>query len=616
MTPITLDLSRGIDTTITPGRDTSLGIRDMVNFRTAKNGVGGLEQTPYFSKQYYATTGLTYYYGGTISGSNVPTGIAKYSTSGYLKFTLDCVAHGTSPLSLAQTQVFSLVTFPGTETLYTSIHLTVVSAAGLAVTLGNTLDVEMTGAAAFRWRKNGGGWTAGVPATSGVSIDGGNATLYFLAASGFAGTEVWSWRRTDSMHPNGNSATGGSRPTVSLVVNDSVYFLNHERALYVFKSGTVTSGGYYPIYGYFLTIFEKHLILFGATATRPTSFNSTDYPNAVVRTSDLNDYDCFFSTDVNEADLYDINRDATEIQYAIGVAVLRNKLFLFTNRSIYYTSYLGLPIVYSFGLFDQWAADGRSAYDLQITTGRTGIVMQNVNSFILFDGESFVDIGQRLSGIIGSAFLDGGSYPWFGFYNPKDDEFVFSNTNITTNGNWFCWQVKYKTWYRRNPGIINGIVQCLFYDSIRYEFFVGTNSASLYLESNTPIDVLGTDSASLQPYVILSPFVSKEMQVYEVNTVFITPKVTAYSATYFSTSANLTINVGWYDLTDGTYPTVVTDTNAVWTTNSSSRLVSYPRVAGRRIALRISLSGTNGKPPYACAIYNIETTVQQHLTPR
>jgi hypothetical protein len=616
--PLTLDLTRGIDTTKSAIQDGSLGIRDMLNFRVAKDGLGGLEQTPYFSQEYYSTSGMTYRYSGaTYGGSDFPTGFSQIPATGgslvpgYLKFTFDCAAHGTSRLSLAQTQIFSLLTFPATETIYTSIHLEVVSSAGLAVTLGNNLDVEMTGAAAFRWRKNGGGWTAGVPSTAGVSIDGGNAILYFLASTGFAGTEAWSWMRTDSMHPYGNSATGGNRPTVSVLVGGSVFFLNHERALYEFRNGTITQGGYYPIYAYFMTVFEKHLILFGATATRPTSFNSTDYPNAVVKTSDLNDYNCFFSTDVNEADTYDVNEDADELQYAVGVAVMQNRLFLITNRTIYYTDYLGLPAVYSFTFFDQWAGDGRKAYDLQVTAGRTGVILQTINSFIHFDGSTFEDIGQKLSGIVGTAFTATGSMPWYGYYNAKDDEYIFANIQPVNNGNWFCWQARYGTWYRRNPGVGSTSVYCIFYDPIVYALYVGTANASAYVESNTPLAALGTSSSTIEPYIITSPVVTPEGFVYELSTVFVTPKVTSRSATYFTTTTSLILNIGWYDIIDGTYPTVTTDANATWNSSKTSRLVSYPRVSGRRIALRILLSGTGGKPPYQCDIYNIETEIRQ-----
>ena len=262
---------RGIDRTNVSFRSDRTSFYDLLNFRHNIDNFGVLEQTPYFFVLKALSQG-TYYASGSQtepSTSAVRLALANITMTDYVMWDgLD---------GAAQLQVIYQTTYPAATTVYTGCRLEIGSITGLGLNLGANLDVEMTSATQFRWRKNGGAWTSGLTvSTAGVSIDGGNATLYFLANSGFAGTEAWSWTRTDCSYED--STLVNIRPAQWSFFRNTLYFTNTQDRIMALKVSTtgnyVCSVGYRPVYGTYLGFFESHMKIGGYSATA-VSFRHT-----------------------------------------------------------------------------------------------------------------------------------------------------------------------------------------------------------------------------------------------------------------------------------------------------------------------------------------------------
>lgn len=357
-----------------------------------------------------------------------------------------------------QLQVIHQSSVPAAETQYTSCLLVVNNYAALGITLGSTLDVEMTGAAAFRWRKNGGGWTAGVPTLTGTSIDGGNATLYFLATTGFAATETWAWTRTDAFV---SPLTGSLYDWPYVVYTDKVYFIASSSRLMVYENGGVRSVGYRPVFGSHVALFENHLFVANYLATTPASEPTT----CVSANSDLSNIDNFYSTDVNEADVFTIpqgileggNRRASKI---LGYYVKNQLLYVISTTSIWVVQYFGLPLVFKYTFLLNF--NGSSLFRQPVLgDGRTYLVGND--RIFAFDGTALVKIDDALLDNFAASSASRYSYPallasmTFGGYDSTANEVLFyyaaSNSAIApglvTGRGFYVYQEKLGTWYYR-----------------------------------------------------------------------------------------------------------------------------------------------------------------------
>lgn len=376
--------------------------RQLLNCRLTR-GRGAIEQTPPFftiPATYQHTQG-TYYDAGSqtepltaqpsliigaqnpaVSGPSSPINSAIYVIGRYAAY---------SDLA-TQLQVIKQTSYPATATLYTGCLLTVTSFTTLGVNLGSALDVEMTGAAAFRWRVNGGGWTAGVPSTAGAAITGG--VLYFLANTGYAGTEVWAWTRTDWFTET--TGTHYDYDWSYVASRGKIYFRDGFNRIMVIESGGIRSVGYRPVFGTHLAVFDDHLIVGNYSVTANNS-NS-----GVVGWSDKSDYDDFFATDVNEADTDTLPggvlpSDNTPVSAVCGLWVNSDVLYVFAVNGIYWTLAYGLPVVFSFkfktpiGILRQFA---------QPVLSDKGIYLLTQHGIDFYNGETLQHISEALDGLL------------------------------------------------------------------------------------------------------------------------------------------------------------------------------------------------------------------------
>lgn len=602
-----------------PGCRQPLGaIHTLVNMRQSATQLGVIEQTPRFKSKYVLGPG-TYWNAGSQAE---PAGSAVTFISDLIYITEYCVYAGSSQLP-----VFYQTTAPAASTLLTSCQLVINSVAGLAIALGNTVDVEMTGGAAFRWRKNGGAWNAAVPAITGVSIDGGNATLYFLANSGFAGTETWSWTRTD--RSTYTTLVGTEWGAIDAIhYKGKMYYVSAGGRVMIIKNDNsptkyVISAGYRPLYSQTLTIFQDHLIL-GGFGTAP--FNYQKVPEGrTVGWSDVGDLENFVATDVNEADSYtlqavstrDVPSDLTTTIYITGVEVWNEILYVFTPYGSFQTSYLGLPIVFSFSPSANIGTP--TAPGKYVVKGTTGLYVLTQDDVILFNGSGIASIGAKICNMLAEFYPVSVTKTKFCslLYNQANRELVLVMYN-----NWglLTYQEKYDTWYYRpfsDSGGSGGRPRCVGIANpsaswVDTAYQIGLANRHVIDEdllwAAAPVydDVLGT--TWVKPAIIFHPMCWSLATVKEMNhcylgltTVDFSRGTVTPSAVFYSTGSNIRLKLSWLSCPDGKLDimgTWLTD-SAAYVTNATDGWVSINPVSFRGLALKLTLEGATLPPAWA-----------------
>lgn len=609
-------LTGGQDRSVFPLRANPNNFYTLHNMRQSRNQRGMLEQTPYFIQEAQTSQG-TYYDGGsqTEATSSAVRMIAPIpaTISGELFQVTD---YTISAVGGNQLQVFYQTVQPAGETVYTGCVLVINNVAGLGITLGQDLDVEMTGAATFRWRKNGGGYTAGlVPSTSGVSIDGGNATLYFLANSGFAGTETWSWARTDCSYDN--ASTVRIRPLPWICDDRATYFVNrNDRVMKVVTAVTSSedyaiSVGYRAVYASYLSLFSDHLYLQDAGTTA----SAVSARVHIVKNSDKSDYDNFISTDTNEADTNRLPVSRVTVQEqttGIGLAVLNQYLYAFTSSEIFFTPDLGLPTVSSFqklGSRPQVVCDGSLAQNVVVATN--GVYILSDRRVTLFDGQNATAISDPVKdALVVNSRLHG-------IYNVTFDELIITDYSQSAPV-LYVFQAQYGTWHTRAATFTTGSGPMSFTVDEEGVLFVGIASRKVLIEDVdwaagaiiTPaFDTSGTTWAT--PTIVTQVGSQRLERVKETAGTYLgvsfnyddTPAGIGYAAI-----GNRQAKLGWM-LSDfgAVSSTTVTAAQALLTSASVDGWISFPRCSFRGIAYQITFVDSAATKPVAkCAVSAIE----------
>lgn len=602
--PLTGGLNRGVF----PFRAAKDSFYTLQNLRQARQQRGLIEQTPYFGLSNQAVQG-TYYSGGSLTEpttSAIRALIDDTSGSGYTISDYVMMAANSS----YQVQIFYQTVYPAAETAFTGLLLVINDLPSLGITLGQTLDVEMTGPAAFRWRKNGGGWTAGVPAIAGVNIDTNRATLYFLADTGFAGTETWSWQRTDYTVEPGAGLFVRTRPLpVKMTKNGSFFINNNDRVMALRLGGTdptpyVISVGYRPVYANFLTNFSDHLFLVGASKT----LSAPSARNRTWASSDKSNFDNFFSTSVNEADM-DLLWVSTSSYFEsldiIGVAVLNTFLYIITGSEIYYSPDLGLPNVYSFQKLKTEHIIGTVGTANCIISTDSAIYITTDRTVLLFDGNSLINVGFDVR-----SFFSVTTQPFGAF------DFVNKELNIVLGTTILVYQVDYQIWYTRgaffNSSTPNGPTAIAVATTTGL-LYCGARSRTLLVEltnwSGTPVfDSAGTTWTipTLVTQVIGDSLRRVKESVATYLGIIASGPFTPSSS--YVTGANVRFKLSWILCNDGQMgSSVLTDALAYTDLNQASGNISFPRVSFRGLVYQITIVDPNAtKPPAQTGISAIE----------
>ena len=246
--------------------------------------------------------------------------------------------------------------------------------------MGDTFEVTIDGDATFSWSINGGAATAGVPIAAKVTV-GSYYDLYFQPddLQQFVGYNIgdhWKWERHDSTNGVGTNVYGYN---TYVRIASTLFFIGTSGRVYRTEIGTANyrarTVGYSPIYGSYLAVFYNHLVVGNFSQTGWT--NNTLY----VGWSDLNNYDLFFPTASNEADL----KQLTDSREAIitGVQLFNNNCYVATPSELYRIDYVGLPNVFEFVRISQTAGG-------YLSIGVLGLYVAGYNNDItIYDGTNF-----------------------------------------------------------------------------------------------------------------------------------------------------------------------------------------------------------------------------------
>lgn len=442
--------------------------RSLMNTRLTNSG-GALEQTPPFYTANTHSAG-SYYDGGTQTEPATAKGsllvglvgsslILSPLTSSHFMAGRYGAWFGTTQL-----QVIKQTSVPSGSTITKQCFVLINSYSGLGLNLGSTLEIEIDGATTFRWRKNAGAWTSLVAiTTSGVSIDGGNATVYFQTATGFTVADAWIYTRTDWFYES--TGTARTYDWSYAYDNGDIYFSDYYGRIMMYKNSGVQSVGYKPVYGTHVTIFEKHLVVGNYSASAFTTDSN------VVGWSDLNDYQNFFARDVNEADTYTmpggvLTNDCVPSVGVCGLWVENEVLFILTTNGIYRSGYYGLPVVFSIK-FQQSCAALKSFS--QPVASRKGTYILSADGILLYNGATLTKVSDDLEGLepyytattrnLSSLYTSLS----FGGYDSLREEVYFmqynagtSNTTPMGTGGFFVYQEATGTWYFRAADFTDG----------------------------------------------------------------------------------------------------------------------------------------------------------------
>lgn len=603
---VTFSLMGGLDRSVRSNAADPSTFYNLHNLRHNIGTRGLLEQTPYF-RLYFQSTRFTYYDGGALT----EPAASKVNYINSPVFVTDYTINGVN----TQMQVYYQTTVPAGESIHTGCRLVINNIAGLGITLGSTLDVEMTAPAVFRWRKNGGGYTAGlVPTTQGIDIDGGNATLYFLANSGFAGTETWSWSRFDRSYSD-STYLDTSHQITGVVYKDNLYFTTKDGRV-MMQTATPTfvsyviSVGYRPVYGRRLIIFDDHLIV--GSFAKAAGYYTGQPRQFTVGWSDKTDLHDFIPTDLNEADSETLSfnefRESTNAYFGIlGFAVLKQQLFVFTNIGLYSTPSLGLPIVFSLQITEFPAMHRGSG--TSVCPSPTGVYLLGECGIFFFDGASVKDIGGALYSYAREQSVL--YYNCITTYNILREELICYDP-VTKN--LLCYQERYGVWYTRSASFALAVTSLAInqFDVV----YLGQESRTSLLNDTTWQQQPVMDASAGASYAtpkVTSQLVGHSLQyVREIVSTYLGfySVISTVNVTYYSTSTNLEAKLYWYANANPS-PTLMTspatDTAAILLADAADGTISYPRISARVFAIEVQLVGlVANKPPGQGGICGLE----------
>jgi hypothetical protein len=585
----------GMNRSIVESRTDMNSFYSLHNLRHNPLVTGRIEQTPSWY-EYKQLTQSTYYDTAGAASATEPTGSV---VTHLVKPGQSSVVYAITQYAIrkaddtAQVQVFYQSAVPSTATINGYCLLVINSVSGLALTLGSTVDIEIDAAATFRWRKNGGAWTAGAAcSTSGTSIDSGNATVYFLTSSGFTVTDTWSWQRVDasSYAPATAPAASSTRPFVQY--KQKVYFVAGDGQIMALQPDSSNayygiSVGYRPVYGLSLNVFDDHLIVGGYQTSAYTSFAS---PTGVVANSDKSDLDNFWSTTDNEADTFTVPTNTTFASGGNGVkglAVVRNQLYVVTVSELWTTPSYGYPVVFSY----EKVRELRGVDNVYQSADGAYISTDN-GRLMFFNG---VDVSAADDAYVASLTANTQTIAGYTFH-PVDLEHIFLETSvkrlyaIPARGQVYSRSVDL-------PSAAACLAALLSPAGTSWVLWIGAASRKIYVEdrtyAQTPVSLTdGTPKLITQLFSGQGPHVGKDL-----TGAFISADVSTVSvgAGYYSGS-DVKIDVNYFTPDSGVISGNST-TGQTWTSATAQSFVGI-RAPFRYLALELSITGTdNAKPP-------------------
>lgn len=580
---------------------------DLLNLRP-ENGTGQLKQTPLLALQ--GTLPALNTDNGAEGSSQVrfiegqPSGNYICGTEKYLRYFVKTfngtIAQTQIPVVL-QTAIPNNVTINGEVLLY-GVNLTDFAATN------DQIDVVIDGATTFKWRRNGGGYTALVPIAATVAIGANGLTLAFMATDGYTINDTWSWKRTALPY-------AGTYPLQKVELTNfkaDAYITGYDRAILRVRDNIATGVGYKRVWGRYVAVFYNHLMV-GQFATSNYSAGApVDSYDAKVTPwrlgwSHLNDPDQFFQTDLNEADQYDIPANHhvdVPIQGITGMKPLGNFLITYLPDTMYTTTYVGLPNVMQ---TDQLNTKVGSMFDNGVVTTPYGHYFIARDNIYRFDGSQVVKVGFPVF----NKFMDDMSasgtirQQLFGHYDADKCEVQWTywfSAGVGLQCRQMCYQIDYNRWYFRNmPSTqisqdvrcitgyteftrrLYGCLQKIYIDEVPF-------AGGELLDTNTA----GTGSYT-QPYAETQDLIYGDLLWKKLASSVYPDAFWTFVTSVFNADTALT--VAFQARNRASETASLTNLALTWDIATTERILSLPQAAGAVHRYRFKFTGTK---PIGC----------------
>jgi len=574
---------------------------------------GRLEQTPWL----YNFQSLTKLTGET---TDTPTRLLRLvtNTAGTLKYLainetnpryIDVANYATQTLIPVVLQTAK----PANATLTGECLLYGINATDFAAS-GDTIDVNIVTGTTFRWRRNGGAWSASLTIQQDTAIGANGLHVSFQGQgdvtdfTGFTAGDTWTWTRTTMPSPTSPASTQYFSYSSDMFGTD-VYVGGVGRNIMRVRNDFMTSVGYSRVYGKHVAVFFGHLFV-SQYAQAQTSISDPYVATSTPFTlgwSHLNNPDQFYSTLINEADAKVLPQQQFSDLASLGITGLapwRSLLFIFMSDAIWNFQYVGLPNV-----FQATALNSNIGSIFQSGVVRTpqAIYFIGRNDFYKIEDFEPVPIGVKVRNKFYSEICeitDANFQRTFGFYNTLSKEIVWTYWVKISAGNYQVRQVVYNEqtddWHFRNMPCAYSTYSDPWCGAPLYNTYglaVYGYTQKLYAEQ-----AAGVTSGALED--TYSSGAKAFTQPY-----FTTPYMNYGDYFHIKQSSSMYIDAAW---AAGGYITVSRDAknyigNAVtnyvavgqnWTQTLTDQRLSLPRDPYRSIAYKFTFATADGTPVY------------------
>lgn len=589
----------------------------MQNIRESNTRPGEYETTPRFSSS--VLTAGTYWNGAAPvveSGYSLYGQVGIGTTEEYLTISSYTCRNSSTQLPC----FFQSTTTTRTDTTGANLLRFSSYAAAISVNLGSSFDVEITSGTQFRWRKNGGAWSAAITITlPSNSVDAGNVSLYWLTNTGFNVGDTWTYLRTDR-----SQATQLTAPVKYVISQNSLFYIgNDNRLMRVIRTTGSTSyqyvitAGYSPTYGEYLYVYQDHLFLSQFRRHPDTQNNPRIYGN-----SDLTDLDNFFPTDLNEADVQQLPLSAKQFQtyYSriVGFTAVRGVLQLWTSTELYESQYLGLPTVFNFTQTLTYGVETNSLIGNHkaeyVVESKQGAYLFKQEGIWFYDGASVYDLTRKFQPP--TAFFS--TSVSFVLFNETTEEVVVGLQDFSGNYYAYVYQERYqKSYIRTLPDFPTSA------SVLQGRLYFGASEA-LFTEQIGFGGTAVSGSFNDDVYVIFNLIGGQSYFVKELRGIYVGATCYTSGSPYWATSATQikaywkVLNGGNVDITKigTTLSGFSTATNSYWSETNSDGLISFPNLPFRQVLLALLIKGTNTSKPVGDVRINAVEVGLHNATPQ
>jgi hypothetical protein len=226
---------------------------------------------------------------------------------------------------------------------------------------GDLIEVKITSATTFQWRRNAGAWSANLTISGETSLGANGLKVSFQQAGdgdsfdGYTVDNLWQWTRQDALPYSGAEPTCLNFPYKLTPFNTDNYIAGVSRNVLRVRDNFVTSVGYTRVYGKYCTTLANHLIVGHFAMAKhdvlngiADAYDSRTTP-FTLGWSHLENPDQFYGTDINEADDYKLDEQYDPQFSHLGITALipwRNQVYIFLPSAIYTMYYIGMPQVF------------------------------------------------------------------------------------------------------------------------------------------------------------------------------------------------------------------------------------------------------------------------------